>query len=181
MPVLDVYSGPLHEGLDARSLTPEGASRAQRSLVIASALWGLLRPADRVPPYRLHVCSRLVGIDRLEPTWRAVLPDVLAEAAGPRGIVLDLRSPGYQAIGMPMGLADRTVALRVDRAAWGQRVGDVVAKRVRGRAARLLLESGADPDAPERLLEVLGDRWRARLEERGTRTHRWTLSLTATD
>src|SRR3954452_6491949 len=181
MPVLDVYAGPLHEGLDARSLTPEEASRAEGSLVVTSALWGLLRPPDRIPPYRLHVCSRLVGIDRLEPAWRAVLPDVLAAAAGSRGIVLDLRSPGYQAIGMPTGLADRTVALRVDQAAWGRRVGDVIAKRVRGQAARVLLESGADPDEPETLVEALGERWPARLEASGRPTHHWTLTLTPTD
>ena len=44
-------------------------------------------------------------MDRLEPTWRTVLPDVLATAAGSDGLVLDLRSPSYQAIGMPTGSA----------------------------------------------------------------------------
>ena len=108
MPALDVYSGPLHDGLDAASFSVTAAKRAERSVVVTSALWGLLRPADRIPPYRLHVCSRLVGMDRLEPTWRAVLGEPLAEAAGSDGIVLDLRSPSYQAMGMPSGLGDRT-------------------------------------------------------------------------
>ena len=99
MPALDVYSGPLHGGLDAASFSATAADRAERGLVVTSALWGVLRPVDRIPPYRLHICGRLVGMDRLEPTWRTVLGDLLAQAVGSDGIVLDLRSPTYQAMG----------------------------------------------------------------------------------
>jgi len=84
-PVLDVYTGPLHEGLDAATLDAAAAERAARRLIVVSALWGALRPADRIPSYRLHVCSHLVGLDRLEPMWREVLPAALAAAAGNHG------------------------------------------------------------------------------------------------
>jgi cytoplasmic iron level regulating protein YaaA (DUF328/UPF0246 family) len=180
MPALRVYSGPLHEGLGAESFSRAAAERANRSLVVASALWGLLRPADRIPPYRLHICARLVGMDRLEPTWRAVLGHLLAELAGPDGIVIDLRSPTYQAMGMPTDLGDRTVKLRVDQAAGGGgRVGDVVAKRIRGQAARYLLESDAEPGYPPALADLLADRWPARLEAPARTGHAWTLTLVA--
>jgi cytoplasmic iron level regulating protein YaaA (DUF328/UPF0246 family) len=103
MPVLDLYTGPLHGGLDAEGLSEAAAERASGSIVVVSALWGALRPTDRVPPYRLHLFARLIGIDRLYETWRAVLPDVLADAAGAAGVVVDLRSPGYQQAGTPAG------------------------------------------------------------------------------
>ena len=143
-------------------------------MVVGSALWGLLRLTDRIPSYRLHVCSRLVGMDRLEPTWRTVLPDVLAAAAGPDGLVLDLRSPAYQAIGMPAGLGDRTVTLRVDQASAGRRIGDVVAKRIRGQAARHLLESAAEPGEPDALADILAERWPVRLEAPARAGKPWT-------
>ena len=85
---------------------------------------------------------------------------MLAEAAGARGVVLDLRSPGYQAIGMPEGIGERTVTLRVPQSSFGgARMGDVIAKRVRGQAARHLLESGERVDDPQALADVLGERW----------------------
>jgi uncharacterized protein len=178
-PVLEVYVGPLHDGLDAATLSPAAVARAAGGLVVTSSLWGALRPIDRIPPYRLHICSRLYGMDRLEPTWRAVLPGVLAQAAGDRGLVLDLRSPSYQAIGMPAGLAERTVALRVEQRTAGGRMGDVVAKRMRGQAAHLLLESGIDPDDPGELATHLGERWPVALESPSGRRETWRMTIHA--
>jgi cytoplasmic iron level regulating protein YaaA (DUF328/UPF0246 family) len=180
-PASDVYSGPLHEGFGAATLSTFARERAEHTVVVASALWGVLRLSDRIPSYRLHVCSRLVGMDRLEPTWRAVMPKVLALAAGPVGIILDLRSPAYQAIGMPAGLSDRTVTLRVDQASVGRRIGDVVAKRIRGQAAHYLLESAAEPEDPDALAEILAERWPVRLEAPARSGKPWTLTVTADD
>jgi cytoplasmic iron level regulating protein YaaA (DUF328/UPF0246 family) len=182
MPALDVYSGALHAGLDAASLSPIAAGRAERGLVVASPLWGLLRPVDRIPPYRLHICSHLVDMDRLEPMWREILGDVLADAAGPDGIVLDLRSPSYQAMGMPTGIGDRTITLRVDRrASGGAHIGDVLAKRIRGQAARRLLETDEEPDDPGAFARILAEEWPVRLQEPERPGKPWTMTLTAGD
>jgi len=181
-PASEVYSGPLHAGLDAASWSTTAAERAARSLVITSALWGALRPGDRIPPYRLRVWANLVGMERLEPMWRTLLEDLFAELAGPAGVVLDLRSGSYAALGMPTDLGDRTVALRVDYSSGhGRRIGDVVAKRIRGEAARFLLESGAEPDDPDALADVLAEEWPIQLEEPARPGKPWTLTLTADD
>ena len=177
LPVLDLYTGPLHDGLDAARLSVAATKRASRALLVISALWGALRPSDEIPSYRLHLCARLAGVERLEPLWRDVLPDVLAEAAGPDGLVVDLRSTVYQAMGMPAGRSDRTVALRVDQGPSGHRIGDVVAKRLRGEAARHLLESGAEPRDAEELATALAARWPARLAEPESPGKPWALTL----
>jgi len=181
LPVLEIYSGPLHAGLDAESLSGAAMARAGQALVVASPLWGLLRPVDRIPAYRLHICSRLIGMDWLKPTWRPVLGPTLAQAAGPDGIVVDLRSPNYQAMGMPTGLGERIVNLHVGLGSGAGFIGDVVAKRVRGEAARLLLESGEAPADPDAVGRILAERWPVHIREPERPGKPWTLDLTAND
>jgi cytoplasmic iron level regulating protein YaaA (DUF328/UPF0246 family) len=183
MPAAQVYSGPLHKGLDVAGLSSPARDRAERTVVVASALWGLLRLGDRVPPYRLYLFSRLVGMDRLDSEWRAaaVLPEALASAAGPDGLILDLRSPEYQMIGKPRGLDSRTVSLRVQQGSARGRIGDVVAKRVRGEAAHTLLESGVEPSGPDELAALLGERWPVALSGSGGARGASTLTLIVDD
>ena len=178
----DLYVGPLHEGLDASRLTARAADRATATVLIVSSLWGALRLADRIPPYRLIVYANLVGLGRLEPIWRTALPDVFAAAAGQHGMIVDLRSGPYVAVGMPAGQLHRTVSVRIRYAAPdGGRIGDVVAKRTRGEAAHHLLESGEDPDEPDALADILADSWPVELEPPAGRSRTWTMTLTVPD
>lgn len=176
-PAIEMYSGPLHDGLDAASWSDVATARADASVVIVSALWGALRPKDRIPRYRLISWAHLHEFGRPDRAWREVLPDVLAEEAGPAGVVVDLRSPEMQQMGMPAALESRTVTLRVDQGPPGFRTGDVIAKRVRGEAARHLLESTADPRNPEALADVLAERWAVRLDTPNRLSRPATLTL----
>lgn len=174
----ETYAGPLYEGLGFSSWSAHAEGRAAYQLIIVSALWGALRPVDPIPPYRLHVCARLIGMDRLEPTWRTVLRGVLTDAAGQRGPILDLRSRVYQAVGRPEELDDETVTLRVRPSPGGPaHIGDVIAKRVRGEAARHLLSSEADPQGPLDIADLLAERWAIELDPPAGRNHAWTITL----
>jgi cytoplasmic iron level regulating protein YaaA (DUF328/UPF0246 family) len=177
----ETYIGPLHAGADLGALSPAGTERAAGSVVIFSALFGALRPSDRIPAYRLRSWSDLIGIGRVERLWRTVLPDLLAGLAGSDGVVVDLRPGSFQALGSPTGLSHRTVAVRVDPYADGRRIGDVVAKRLRGEAAHLLLEADVQPADPDAVADVLGEAWPVSLEPPTGPGRSWTLSLSARD
>ena len=68
--------------------------------------------------------------------------------------------------------------LRVrQRAAGGTFVGDAVAKRMRGEAARHLLESATDPADPVQVASVLGERWSLELHEPSRPDRPWGVRL----
>ena len=176
----DTYSGPLYGGLDPEGWSPELWAQAERHLVIVSGLWGALRPADRIPAYRLHVCARLAGLDRLEPMWRMLLPDVLNEAAEGEGPILDVRSRSYLAVGRPPDLDEQTVTLRVRPSPGGPaHIGDVIAKRVRGEAARHVLASADDVRDPLDIADRLRSRWSVEIDPPSARHREWLVTLEA--
>lgn len=151
--VSDLYTGVLYDGLDLAGLDPAARRWAARHVVVISSLFGALRLTDRVPPYRLGICTRLPDVGALAPFWREHLATPLTTAAGRGGLVVDLRSNDYAATWRPRGeLAARTVAVHV------RRDGVVVshdAKHTRGRVARHLCEVGARLRTPEDLVDVL--------------------------
>jgi cytoplasmic iron level regulating protein YaaA (DUF328/UPF0246 family) len=154
----EVYTGVLFTALDLPSLTPDARRRADESLAIASALFGLLRPSDRIPAYRLSGTASLPRLGPVASRWRAPLPRVMAEAAGD-GLLVDLRSGTYTALGKPPAqLAERTATMRVLHEHNGQRkVVSHFNKATKGRIVRGLLEAGAAPRTVDELQSTLAD------------------------
>ncbi len=137
LPALRRYTGVVYEALDAESLTGGARRRATTSLVVMSALFGLVRPGDRLPAYRLSGTTRLPGIGGLPALWRPVLEPELAQRGD---LVIDLRSGPYAALARVPG----AVEVRVLRETDGVR--SVVShdnKHTKGLLARALCEQGA--------------------------------------
>lgn len=53
------FKGDVYSGLDADTLTDSAMENIQQRLRILSGLYGLLRPLDRILPYRLEMGTRL--------------------------------------------------------------------------------------------------------------------------
>ncbi len=183
VPVHDLYTGVLYDALGWASLSPGARRRATSRVVVVSALFGALRPRDRVPPYRLAMGVDLPGLGPLARTWRAGLDRELPAAAGPSGLVVDCRSATYAAAWRPgPALGGRTVAVRVVRQAGhdpdGERsVVSHMAKQTRGEVARALLEAGTDPRTPARLAELLSHRWKVELNPARRPGLPWVLEV----
>lgn len=54
------FNGDVYEGLQAKTLDQPALEWAQNHLAILSGLYGVLRPLDRMQPYRLEMGTRLV-------------------------------------------------------------------------------------------------------------------------
>ncbi len=162
-----VYAGVLYEALDVQSLPAAARRRATSRLAITSALFGLVRPADRIPAYRLSGQVTLPGVGPVARHWSRHLGPAVEEAAG-GGLVIYLRSSAYLPFWRPpKSLVDRVVTMRVLHEVDGQRkVVSHFNKATKGRLVRDLMLDGSAPRRPARLVELLGDLgWRVDLPD----------------
>ena len=79
-----VYSGVLYEALGLGSLTGPARRRATSWLAVTSGLFGLLRPADRVPAYRLSGDVSLPGTGTVSTYWSRRLDESVRDGGGSR-------------------------------------------------------------------------------------------------
>jgi cytoplasmic iron level regulating protein YaaA (DUF328/UPF0246 family) len=172
LPASQLYSGVLYDALGYASMDAAARRRANRWLVVVSALYGAVRPADAVAPYRLSMAVNLPGLGPLASVWRPELTGVLDRAAG-RGLVVDCRSSTYAAAWAPgPPVASRWVHVRVPGATH-------LAKHTRGLVARHLCETGLEPRRPDQLVEVLASAFGVTLHEPARPERPWVVDLTA--
>jgi uncharacterized protein len=105
MPAIERYTGVLYDAIDVESLDPAARRFLGQSVVIHSALFGLIRADDRIPAYRFSHDTRVPGTS-LVKIWRDSNASALSSEAG---LVLDLRSESY----VHLGPAEGSVFLRV--------------------------------------------------------------------
>lgn len=82
LPAILAYYGQAYKCLQADSLTAPDFDYAQSHLHITSFLYGLLRPLDRIHPYRLEGKSILQSAhaDSMFSYWQELLTDVLLKS-----------------------------------------------------------------------------------------------------
>ena len=147
-PAALAFDGDVYGGLDAGTLKPAQLDWAQDHLVILSGLYGVLRPLDRLQPYRLEMGTRLAN-DRGRDLY-AFWGDTLAQ-------YLDSRLSG-DAVPVLVNLASQEYFKAADRKVLAARVVDCVfedwkggrykvisffAKRARGLMARWAVQHKA--------------------------------------
>lgn len=143
LPALRRYTGVLYDALDYPGQPAPLRRRLDRSVVVVSGLWGLLRGDDPVPAYKLPIGAAVPGLGRLARWWRPRLTPVLAQHV--RGaVVWDLLPGAYAAAVGPLDGARAVWTVRVLRQAAGRR--SVVGhdnKAVKGALTRALVSAGA--------------------------------------
>jgi len=153
-PAMSVYSGVLFEHLGYSSLTAAQRQRADGSILVASALWGLVRPTDRIPAYRLSASAHLPGMASPRRTWHDPLRSVLDRQDG---LAIDLRSGAYRDLAQGPNSPD-WVSIRVFTVHQGRRT--IVShhnKSTKGRIARAVVQTRRTLSSADRLVSALND------------------------
>lgn len=164
-PAIEIYTGVLFDALDVRSLGKPARRRLQASTVISSALFGLVRPDDLIPAYRLSGDVSLPGTGAPSARWRDAVGEIITQSTG---VIIDLRSQMYANLGpIPAEAAQRAVSARILLEKNGKR--SIVShhnKASKGRLVRALADRSAQPKSIDSLMKALKElSWKCELSE----------------
>lgn len=152
LPAAERYTGVLYDALDLPSLLAPDAGVDSRVLIF-SGLWGVVRPSDRIPRYRCSMNVTLPRLGGLASRWRTALGSCLPRYVGSQ-LVVDLRSGTYMA---PWKPGEHAVVVRVLLERDGKRsIVSHFNKATKGRLARSLLTSPAEPRDAKEFAELVG-------------------------
>ncbi len=144
-PALLAFAGDVYAGLQAASLRAADLDWAQRHLLILSGLYGVLRPLDRLQPYRLEMGTALPnprGRD-LYAWWGDQIATHLNErlAADRQPVVLNLASQEYARAALRPALRAKVVDCVFEDWHGDQyKLISFFAKRARGLMARYVID-----------------------------------------
>ena len=135
------FDGDVYGGLDAKTLDEAALGWLQQHLCILSGLYGVLRPLDRMQPYRLEMGTRLVTPrgKNLYQFWGRQIADYLNQRAQAEKtpIVVNLASEEYFKSVDRKALLPRVVTCVFEETKGGQhKVVSFFAKRARGLMVR---------------------------------------------
>lgn len=160
------FAGDVYDGLDARRLDADALDWAQAHLRILSGLYGLLRPLDRIQPYRLEMGVRLHTKrgDSLYEFWGDRLAKALNRAAAGQAdrTLVNLASVEYfggvdrQALKLPLV----SCQFKEEGPDGGLRIVSFYAKKARGLMARYAIETRADRATDLKAFDLAGYRFR---------------------
>ena len=165
------FKGDVYLGLDAQTLSKRDFTWAQKRLRVLSGLYGLLRPLDRIHPYRLEMGTALrntAGKDLYE-FWGGKVTQALNEAlAGQRSkVLINLASNEYYKVVQAQNIDGRIVTINFKE--WRRdayRFVSFSAKKARGLMARYMIDHRAERADDLKAFDVEGYAFNEELSSR---------------
>lgn len=160
------FAGDVYQGLDARKMDRAQLEWSQNHLRILSGLYGLLRPLDRIQPYRLEMGVRLKTRrgDSLYDFWDDRIAKQLNEDAQGHShpVLINLASQEYFGAVDAKALKLPVVTPHFREEKDGEsRIISFFAKKARGLMARWAIEQRLEDPADLRGFEIDGYRFNA--------------------
>lgn len=154
MKALDRYNGTLYGALHGRglkgtptehnSLTPDEVARAKSTVLIQSAVFGLIPATDLIPEYKINASKNLNGVN-LKRLWTQAHEAIWPRLAG--GIIIDLRSKTYADLApIPEGLTSYKVVVFVENANGEREQLNHFNKKAKGQLVRAALMAKNPPE-----------------------------------
>ncbi len=147
-----MFNGDVYQGLKAETFTEAEFIIAQEKLRILSGLYGLLKPLDRIQPYRLEMGTNLsvAGKKNLYDFWKIKITTKLNEelAQFDQKILINLASNEYFSAVDAKKIKARIITPSFKENKNGRyQMVSFFAKRARGLMSRFIIENNiSDPE-----------------------------------
>ena len=137
------FKGDVYSGLDADTIQDDKFEYLQKTLRIISGYYGILRPFDKILPYRLEMGTRLENENgnNLYKFWGDKITDVLNDDIEDNDIVVNLASDEYfKSINKEKLNAEIITPVFKEFKNDSYKVIAIYAKKARGLMSRFLIE-----------------------------------------
>lgn len=140
------FMGDVYEGMQASTFSAADHDYAQEHLRILSGLYGLLRPLDRLQPYRLEMGTALANPAgrNLYAFWGDTIAKALNKALAAQGdeLLVNLASDEYNKAALTPALKARVITPQFREEKDGQfKMVSFYAKRARGLMASYIVKN----------------------------------------
>ncbi len=159
LPAIERYTGVMYDAIDYRSLEDEARDAFDRDVIIMSGLFGMVRPLDMIPAYKLKMGAALLRRKTCSAVWKPGVTKCLAIMADDR-VIWDLLPLEHGAAWNPSGVPykARFTAKFLERAADGQtKTVTHLSKLLKGALVRHIVSNASAADTPESALDLLAD------------------------
>jgi hypothetical protein len=91
------FNGDVYDGIDANTIATSNHEKLQSTLRILSGLYGILKPFDKIKPYRLEMGTKISinGSKNLYDFWKMNVTDSILKEIREKEIIVNLASTEY--------------------------------------------------------------------------------------
>jgi|TARA_B110000914_G_C15520804_1_gene476752 cytoplasmic iron level regulating protein YaaA (DUF328/UPF0246 family) len=91
------FNGDVYDGIDANTISTSNHEKLQSTLRILSGLYGILKPFDKIKPYRLEMGTKISidGSKNLYDFWKKNVTDSILKEIKEEEIIINLASKEY--------------------------------------------------------------------------------------
>jgi len=91
------FNGDVYEGIDANNISNSNHDKLQKTLRILSGLYGILKPFDKIKPYRLEMGTKIAINEskNLYEFWKKDITNSLLNEIQDKDIIVNLASNEY--------------------------------------------------------------------------------------
>ncbi len=157
LPAIERYTGVMYDAIEYPSLSSDAREAFDQSVIIMSGLFGIVRPTDLIPAYKLKMGAALLRRKTCSSVWKPLVTKSLATNAE-TGVIWDLLPLEHSAAWDPSAVpcASRIRVKFLERAAGGQmKTVTHLSKLLKGALVRHVANNTAAAGSPESALELM--------------------------